>query len=155
MLAPMDLAIFFGVAYVVYGPKGPGPGSGFGSGAAKRPPLLDERIVKWLDSWRRFHFIWIGSLIAASCYLGSVPPALSAESNSTALQEKVALSNEGATALKQKNYKLAVEKLEAVLKIDRDDNAARRNLATALNCVAMEETTSQAEAINCFHKSLF
>lgn len=133
MLAPMDLAIFFGVAYVVYGPKGPGPGSGIGSGAAKRSPLLDERIVKWLDSWRRFHFVWIGSLIAPSCCLGSASPALSEESKSTAQQDKVALVNEGALALKQKNYKQAVEKLEAVLKIDREDTAARRNLATALN----------------------
>jgi tetratricopeptide (TPR) repeat protein len=80
---------------------------------------------------------------------------LSAEIKSTAQQEKVALSNEAAIALRQRNDKLAVEKQEAVLKIDRDDSAARRNLATALNCVAMEETTSPTEAINCFHKALF
>lgn len=101
MLAPMDLAIFFGVAYVIYGPKGPGPGSGIGSGAAKRAPLLDERIVKWLDSWRRFHFVWIGSLIAASCCLGSASPVLSEESKSTAQQDIAALNNEGVIAIKQ------------------------------------------------------
>ncbi len=67
----------------------------------------------------------------------------------------IALNNEGVRALETSNFKLAMEKFEAALKLDPTYGKARSNLAIAYNNYALfVNKRSPDEALKYFHKAL-
>lgn len=65
----------------------------------------------------------------------------------------VQLNNEAVQAINQKNYQLAIEKLEQAMKIDPNYKKARENLAIAYNNYGLVFQNNPPEAIKYFHRA--
>lgn len=100
-------------------------------------------------SWRK-SFTVIAAL-ASALLLGStlaLSPASAFEPEALAR-----LNDEAEQAINQKNYQLAIQKLQQALKIDQTNEKARANLAIAYNEYGLSIAQNQPEAIKCFHRA--
>lgn len=90
------------------------------------------------------------SLIVALVYAppNMVQPADAQDS------QVVTLNNDGVRALTSSNFKLAIEKFEAALKLDGTYKLARSNLAIAYNNYGLQLRSDPKQAIKMFHKAL-
>lgn len=99
------------------------------------------------------------SLIVALVYAPPqmVPAALAQYQQSDSAPTSgsvVTLNNDGVRALTSSNFKLAIEKFEAALKIDGTYKLARSNLAIAYNNYGLQLRNDPKQAIKMFHKAL-
>lgn len=120
--------------------------------AAKRWYLVKQGGMQLLSiggNFKRFA-LSTASLIVALVYAPS-PMVPSAEAQDS---QVVTLNNDGVRALTSSNFKLAIEKFEAALKIDGSYKLARSNLAIAYNNYGLQLRSEPQQAIKMFHKAL-
>ena len=88
-------------------------------------------------------------LSGSACFardVGAASPTVSAATES---------NNEGVKALSAGDYSLAIQKLEAALKLNPDYAMARMNLAIAHSNLGLQLRSNPKEALREFHKALF
>jgi tetratricopeptide (TPR) repeat protein len=98
--------------------------------------------------------VFVQSLLALSLTIQSVGyfPANMAWADSS---QVIGLNNDGVKALNSSDYKTAITKFEAALKIDPSYKLARDNLAIAHNNYGLQLRGTPAEALKQFHQALY
>ncbi|MBY0547388.1 MAG: tetratricopeptide repeat protein [Candidatus Obscuribacterales bacterium] len=69
--------------------------------------------------------------------------------------EVIDFNNEGVAALNERNYKQAIEKFSAALKLDPTYKLAIENLSVAYNNLGIDSRNDKKEALSCFRKALY